>query len=233
METENDLLSRVRRRLETNRNWLCMIVGDTGSGKSFTALKIGELLDPDFDAKNVAFSPLELIQLIKISKPGDVVVMDEAGIQFGARNFMSRSNKILSGIFQAFRFKQIILIWTLPDLSMIDITARRLLHTYIETIGVDYKHEQTVVKWFDVKIDRWTGEYKHVYPRIMTSEGPVVVRTVRFGKPSDELIEAYESKKSKAFDEMLDNYEKMLLGLNDSEPPKEKKNKGKKEKKVS
>jgi len=207
---ENDVLGYVRKRIETNRNWLCMITGDTGSGKSYTALKIGELLDPDFNANNVAFSPLELIKLIKTAKPGDVVVMDEAGLQFGARNFMSRSNRVLSGIFQAFRFKQIILIWTLPDLSMIDITARRLLHTYIETLGVDYKHEQTVVKWFDVKIDRWTGEYKHVYPRIMTDNGVVVVKTVRFGKPSDELIGDYEHKKAVAFEHILEESEQIL-----------------------
>jgi len=205
-----DVLDYVRKRIETNRNWLCMITGDTGSGKSFTALKIGELLDADFNANNVAFSPLEMIKLIKISKPGDVVVMDEAGLQFGARDFMSRGNKALSGIFQAFRFKQIILIWTLPDLSMIDITARRLLHTYIETLGVDYKREQTVVKWFNIKIDRWTGDYKHVYPRIMTDNGLVVVKIVRFDKPSDELIAEYEAKKSKAFDELLDKYERSL-----------------------
>lgn len=205
-----DILDTVRHRLDTNRNFLAIIAGDTGSGKSFSALKIGELIDKSFTIDNVAFTPSELIALIKSVKPKSVIVMDEAGVSYGARDFMRRENKALGGLFQMFRFKLIALIWTLPDVAMLDVNARRLMHTYIETLGVDYRRNLSEVKWFSVKIDRWTGDVKHIYPRIATKHGYSVVKVVRFPKPSDALINAYEKKKQKAFDNVIEYCENIL-----------------------
>jgi len=226
-EINFNILDSVMHRLDTNRNFLAIIAGDTGSGKSMTALKIGELLDSSFGINNVAFTPSELVALIKNVKPKSVIVMDEAGVSYGARDFMKRENKALGGLFQMFRFKLIALIWTLPDVTMLDINARRLMHTYIETIGVDYRRNLSEVKWFSVKINRWTGEVKHIYPRIATKHGYSVVKVVRFPKPSEALINAYEKKKQKAFDNVMEYCERVLSS---EESPKKinKKPKGKK-----
>ena len=46
-------------RLNTNRNWLAIITGETGSGKSWTAAKMGEDLSAmtkrPFTSKNIVF----------------------------------------------------------------------------------------------------------------------------------------------------------------------------------
>jgi len=46
---------------QKNEHWMHVIVGREGSGKSHTAIKICELIDPDFDASNVFFDPSSTI----------------------------------------------------------------------------------------------------------------------------------------------------------------------------
>lgn len=202
-----DILNTVRARFEHNQNWLCIIVGDTGSGKSWTAIKIGSCLDPNFVANNVAFNTQELIHLIKTLPQKSLIVMDEAGVSYGSRESMSRQNVVMSKIFQAFRFKQIALIWTLPDTHQIDINARRLLHSYLETLPIDYEHGRSRVKWFNVRVDRWNAKIYTVYPRIRTSSGVKTITSVRFAKPPQDIIEAYEKKKQEAFCRLIDSCE--------------------------
>ena len=207
-----DILASVRERLDTNRNWLCIIAGDTGSGKSYTALKIGEMLGPTFDISHVIFSPLELIRAIDKATPKQVLVMDEAGTQFGARDFMKKENKVLGEVFQMFRFKQVAIIWTLPDMAMLDITARRLAHTYLETVSVDYEKEISRVKWFNISVNRWSGEFMHKYPRLWTKNGQSVIKIVGFEKPTEKLLKKYEEKKVSAFDEVIKYCENVMGG---------------------
>lgn len=198
------MTSVVKARLQRNQNWLCVITGDTGTGKSFSSLRLGSLIDEDFKIENVVFDVKELIDLIEVRPPGSLLVLDEAGISFGSRDFMSKQNKVMSSVIQMFRFKQIALIWTLPDISMIDIQARRLMHNFLETQPIDYKKEQTRVKWFEVYIDRWTGEFRHRFMKVETGNmGFAVVKVVNFNKPSEDLIKSYEKKKRQAFENLL------------------------------
>ena len=202
--TEDLVTNVVKARLQRNQNWLCVITGDTGTGKSFSSLRLGSLVDEDFRIENVVFDVKELIDLIEVRPPGSLLVLDEAGISFGSRDFMSKQNKVMSSVIQMFRFKQIALIWTLPDISMIDIQARRLMHNFLETQPIDYKKEQTRVKWFEVYIDRWTGEFRHRFMKVETGNmGFAVVKVVNFNKPSEDLIKSYEKKKKQAFENLL------------------------------
>jgi len=202
--TEDLVTNVVKARLQRNQNWLCVITGDTGTGKSFSSLRLGSLVDEDFRIENVVFDIKELIDLIEVRPPGSLLVLDEAGISFGSRDFMSKQNKVMSSVIQMFRFKQIALIWTLPDISMIDIQARRLMHNFLETQPIDYKKEQTRVKWFEVYIDRWTGEFRHRFMKVETGNmGFAVVKVVNFNKPSEDLIKSYEKKKKQAFENLL------------------------------
>jgi len=214
-EINFNILDSVIERLNTNRNWLCMIAGDTGTGKSYSALKLGEMIDPDFNLEKVAFTMKDTIKQVKEAEKKSVLVMDEAGVQFGSRESMSKQNKLLSKVLQTFRFKQIALIWTLPDMKMIDVNARRLMHTYLETLPVDYVHNHSCVKWFDVFIDRWTGEYKHRYMRVMDkSIGYGIVTAVKFPKPSKKLLTSYE-KISKEFKTQIIEEAELMLTENE------------------
>lgn len=214
MDVNYNILETVQKRLERNQNWLCVVTGDTGTGKSWLSIlmadKLSKMLGTKFSIDSVAFTPKELVNTIKTIPPKSTIIMDEAGVNYGARDFMRKENKALGSIFQMFRFKQLALIYTLPDSSMLDINARRLMHVYIETLPIDYRRNLSQVKWFNVHINRWSGEIIHKYPRVVTKNGYSVVKVVKFPKPSEALINAYEKKKSDAFDDLMDRCERIL-----------------------
>ena len=45
----------VKRKFANNQNFLCAIVGPTGTGKSLAAIRICEIIDKDFSAKRIVF----------------------------------------------------------------------------------------------------------------------------------------------------------------------------------
>lgn len=194
-------------RLNTNRNWLAIIAGETGSGKSWTAAKMGEdlsaMTNRPFTSKNIVFEADALLEFIQNSKPRSVIVLDEAGVELAAREFMSQRNRSMGKVFQVFRYKQLALIWTLPDLSMIDIQIRKLIHSFIETQPIDYVREKTRVKWFNIYIDRWTGDITRQFPRVKINGVTYVARGFSFGKPNMDIIKPYEQNKNVFFDKLL------------------------------
>jgi len=50
----HEVWNRINRR---NQHYMAALVGPEGSGKSWTALKIAEVIDPTFDADRVMFDP--------------------------------------------------------------------------------------------------------------------------------------------------------------------------------
>ena len=52
-------------RIRNNKNFIVAVTGPTGSGKSYSVLRQGETLDPDFNADNVCFTATQFMNLIK------------------------------------------------------------------------------------------------------------------------------------------------------------------------
>ena len=125
-----------RRRIRNNKNCLVIFTGDTGSGKSYGALRFAEKLDPEFNEKRIVFTPDKFLEIIRHDKElhsGNVIIFDEAGVGMASREWYSIQNKILSYVLQTFRFKNLIVIFTVPDFTYIDSQARKLFHFYFET----------------------------------------------------------------------------------------------------
>lgn len=196
--TIHKVLARVRKRIhQENKNALMIVCGETGSGKSYTALKIAELLMKRFSIKYVVFSAEEFIQLVNSGKlkKGDVIIWDEAGVGIPAKEWWSISNKMINYVLQVFRKENLIVIFTTPSFTFIDASTRRLFHAYIETVRVDFKRKQTIVKWMRVQYNPRFGKDYYKYHRVVNSEGINVVKKLRFGLPSEQLIKDYEDKK--------------------------------------
>lgn len=191
------LLENVEKRFQKNQNWLCLIVGGTGSGKSWSAIKLGEVLDPDFSIENICFYPEELLKLIKAGelKKGAVIVYDEAGITFGSRDFYTDINKALSYTLQGFRAFNYGVIFTTPSASFIDVHARKLFHNILETISLSYVNKYCVVKWKDVQHNPILDKTYYKYPRVKRGNRIKVIKSVKIYKASDKLLKDYEEKK--------------------------------------
>jgi hypothetical protein len=189
MYSPNFIAQIARNRIKQNKNFILAVCGQTGSGKSFIALRLGEDIDPDFNIKNVFFNPEAIFSILATDrpKPGTVLVFDEAGLGIGARDWQSQLNKDTSKLLQLFRFENLILIMTVPGLGFIDSQARKLVHAYVEPKRIDYKNETCWYSYHNFQYNpRLDKIYYHRYMDIDFH---------RIGKPSQSLIDEYEAKK--------------------------------------
>lgn len=213
METINlgdKFVNRIKTRLNIlNKNWLSIICGETGSGKSYSALSLANFIGP----MHLVFNPVEFLSLLtsKKIKRGHVIIFDEAGVGMSSREWYSMQNKLLGSVLQTFRNMNCAVIFTCPNLSFIDVQARKLFHNYIETSYLDYDKELSILKVYDIDVNSRLDKVYYKKPIFVDKEG----HTYKMGqltlpKPDKETVEYYEERKQayteklnqRAFDEM-------------------------------
>lgn len=210
---KHPILSMIRERINTNKNWMALIQGETGAGKSYTALRIGEILDENFSIKNVVFTPDEFSELLKSEtlKMGSVVVFDEGSISVSSKEWFSYSNKLLNNIIQTFRTKRLVVLFTLPNGRYLDSQVRNLFHAVIEPQGV--AGDMNSLKILKIMQNYREGKVYYAYYRFQDDKTKRFHKYIlcRIGKPSKELCEEYEKKRtpySKSLELDLTNYYK-------------------------
>jgi len=195
---ERWIAKEIRRRvLEYNLNAIAVWVGPTGSGKSYSALRLAELVDPEFVLAHLAFSAENFLDLVNEPdlKPGSVIVWDEAGLGMPAREWQSVFNRSVGYVLQSFRFKRIALFMTVPDQAFIDAQARALFHYYFECVSIDRAFSRVIAKPFITEHSPRFGKDYMKYPRIRLPTGTVKMGSVAFELPSKELRDHYERKR--------------------------------------
>jgi energy-coupling factor transporter ATP-binding protein EcfA2 len=201
MSQQNWFVEWAKRRMGSKRNFLIAIVGETGSGKSYMALRLGEVLDPnqDFNVSHVCFTPMEFFEALGNLKNNCFCCFDEAGISFSHREYMSMINKMLAMVFQTFRYKFINVIFTLPSLGYMDYVGRGLLHAVIRMtdrgIGTVYRVQKNFL-----------GRNIY-YPKIG------ILETY---PPSKELAEAYEAKKASIMESRYTSWKEELKATSEA-----------------
>ena len=197
----------IKQRLEQNKNALIAVVGETGSGKSYSALRLAELIDDDFNVSGkVCFRPIEFVKAVQRARKGAAIVFDEAGVGIPAREWWSIQNRLLDYVIQTFRFKNLCVIFTMPNLNFIDEHARLLFHYVLETQFIDYEAESVVLKPFKIMSYSRAKKTYLVYPRIKN----VVIRRLLVSKPSERVIKEYEAKKERYLSELYDEITETL-----------------------
>lgn len=196
------IVSRIRNMVhERKRNCLILVVGETGSGKSWTCVSLAEQIQPGFDAESqVVFSALEFIRLINSKKLrfGDVIVFEESGINYDSRSFMSATNQALNYITQSFRNMRLVVFFNCPHNAMLDKNIRRLFHYQLTTQSIDYDTGICTLKPFEISVSNIQGHEKiyNKYPRGLDQNGePCVFTALEVPKPSEANIDKYEVKK--------------------------------------
>lgn len=192
--------SYILSRIEKNKNFLGAITGSTGSGKSYSALSLGETLDPDFNVLNVCFTPKEFMDLIngktKQLKKGCVIIFDEIQVSMSHLEYQSIQAKVLNYIFQTFRYRNFILFMTSPHFSFINASLRKLFHSRIETVSIDNKTNLCKLKPMLIQVNQKTGDIYEKYLRVYDSNyGMIPIKEMHVRLPSDKLIVEYEAKK--------------------------------------
>ncbi len=201
-----------RRIMKENKNFLATFTGKTGSGKSYSCLFTGEdyykqKLNQEFPVENVCFSIKEFIERIQFIKKhnlkGQIVILEEAGVNIGSLDFNSKLVKIFNYILQSFRSLNICVLLNLPGFHMMSKQARELMHMKITTIEIDKKNKAVKLnaKW--IQINEQSGKTYWHKPMVKIGKEMVKLDYLMAGMPSQKLIEAYEGKKSDFLDTLL------------------------------
>lgn len=217
---------RILDLIRNNRNWFGGICGETGTGKSYASLRIGEMVDRRFDSEKVAFNVIELLQLIDSVNAKDLIIFDEAEA-WNARRAMKAENVVMGEIMAMLRYTQINIACTMPDLEMIDLNARRLMHDYLRTQyiqrdrAIEWKKDKSAVDWYVIKKSKIPLNDKSnlffVRPIIEYVDHINNVRrkekcgTVYLNAPDPTLLEEYEKRKDNNYKVKLKDVLKMLL----------------------
>ena len=215
-------------RIKNNKNALYFISGQTGSGKSWSAISICKQLDPDFDESRIVFSGSELLNLVNNGnlKKGSCILFDEAGIDLGNRTWQSLTNRVINYLLQTFRHKNFILIFTSPYMDFVDAATRKLFHAQFEVLGIDKEAKKTKLR---CKLIEYNGNYSkfyYKYLRIMIKAKRSYLTPIKLwnvAKPEEELVNNYESKKNVFTLALNQQIEKDLAKKNSQKEKKKKK----------
>lgn len=208
----------IHNRIKRNKNFVACITGPTGSGKSWSALRLAESIDPDFTIENLCFSPREFMSLVsgttKQLKKGSVIVFDEVQVSMSHLDYQSLQSKMLNYVFQTFRHRNFILFMTSPHFNFINASLRRLFHARIETISINPNEKQVTLKPLLLQVNQDTGDVYRKYLRVhVKGQGVVPLQRMRVSMPSDELIGAYEEKKTAFTQGLNESIERDLAKL--------------------
>lgn len=211
------ILSRAWDRLhKDNEHFMLCLVGEEGSGKSYTAIRIAQELDADFAADRVIFDVQELLRRLRDGEyeEGQAFVLDEAGVTLGRRTWQDRAQVLANQALQLIRSHNLALIFTLPALGELDSQAVSRLQAYFEIVE-KVPDEYVKGKWKYIKTDR-SDEGRGNYtpkPRIRHSDKPDErVDFLKFGPPHGEVVEEYLERKQA---HQAETYDEAISALED------------------
>lgn len=197
-ETLQMLRQKWRRLNVNNEHWMCCIVGEEGMGKSWTGIKIGSMIDPNFGADNVFFHPAEALERLRDGdfSAGDVWVLDEAGVGLGNRTWHDSGQVKLNQALQLIRSHNIGFIFTLPTLNELDKQGKNRLQNAFE---LREKRDGQFVRgrWFTSEVDRMgfsrsTGVWWD-HEVVNGKE----LQSIALTPPAAEVVDPYEEAKEK------------------------------------
>lgn len=205
------------RTTKQNRNCVIAVVGGTGTGKSYTCLRIMEnrakMLNREPDVRNCCRSTTEFMQRLNSGelKRGDVIILEEVGVNVSAREWQSKMNKLINYVFQTFRTQNLIVLLNLPDIRMLDINSQRILHAKIETLGIDFENQRSKFKFKIRKHRPSSGKDWWIFMKIRVGRAIKKIRSMSVLKPSDWLCDAYEKRRKEYTDKLNKEVEDSFL----------------------
>ncbi len=201
-----------------NGNWITMILGQPGTGKSWATLLMAYDLQrdkhnkPNFNPyESIFFTFEDLLNAVeKSNKRGKVFILDESGTVEGiqSRNFMSTNNKIASSLFQTMRVRGHIIFVIAPSAMMIDSQIRVIVHCDLTMLDHDSEKSWGTIKLHDP--DLWKAKTYRKYLVSIINGERVQWKTSYFSKPPQYLIDSYEHMQGLAKARMLKNYSQTL-----------------------
>lgn len=173
----------------------------TGCGKSYTALRLGEIIDKDFDINKVVYTPSEFLKVVDYIEEkgniGQVIVVDEGEVTAPAQMWYSFTNRAIAYTLATFRYLRSMAIFVVPSLSWLDKRIRLLTNF----VGFTQKEVRSRVigVYLDlrqVKTDLWGEKIYYSKIRLLRAEDYklITLNKLKMNLPSENLIKKYEEK---------------------------------------
>lgn len=192
----------IRKRIKNNKNFLVAVIGQTGSGKSYATISMSDILhNYNLPFDNICFKASQFMKRLdeglenNTLPKGSVLDWDEVGVDLNAKDWQTRTSKIISKVMQTFRTENLIVFFTVPFLDFISKDSRKLLHAYFQTEKIDRKRNVVIVKPFLIQVNQVTGKMYRKRLRVKSPDGGIVkVRSIAIPMPRKELVDFYEEK---------------------------------------
>ena len=197
MRPEKIIKLIVTRRHRLKKNTIIAITGDPGEGKSYVALRIGEIIDENFDPeKQVIYHPKDILARIEEARKHryKVLILDEAHVTIPARLWYSATNLAINFVLTTFRqLHRLCVIVVSPSLEEVDKSLRRLINYYFIISRTSNKF--AYVFPYQIKINRYAVQDQKAYLKrfMFQYEGKIYrVKSFLMKKPNEEICEKYE-----------------------------------------
>lgn len=139
---DNLLYKRIQQKIipriqKKDSDWVIVIDGPEGSGKSVFATQFGKVVDPSLDISRVCMTPEQFRNAIIGAKRGQCVIFDEAFTGLSSRAALSEINKLLVSLMMEMRQKNLFVIIVLPTFFMLEkyvalYRSKGLFHLYLK-----------------------------------------------------------------------------------------------------
>jgi ABC-type multidrug transport system ATPase subunit len=178
LKTDSVLMNYIINQIyHSPKNVIIVVVGQPGTGKSNTGVKLMYELNPELKTRDadevmnerVAFNSdrfMEILQDGRLHK-GDVVIWDEPQVGLNSRDAMTKYNKLINSVLTTFRHRQLVTIFCTPSLSYIDSAARKVISLFISMGDMNVQQGWSNIKVYQFKYNALADEYVPMRIRFM------------------------------------------------------------------
>ncbi len=186
---------------QANSNWMELYQGESGSGKTYCALKIAIEIDPTFDVSTqLVFDVRSLMRLVNSEdfkkRKWKIIIFDEPQTSINSRTWQSLTNKLMNFLVSTFRHQNCILFFCCPYRDFLDSASMKMLHCVTEMVTIDRKRNLVKTR---PKLQQYNSKLKKTYEHSIhiIKDGSVHKMIYDYiGKPPKESIKVYEKMKT-------------------------------------
>lgn len=121
METLKENLDGIKKLLnEHSYDWLNVVTGGEGTGKSTLSLRICRYVDPDFSVDQVVYTAEDFMDTARQLPPGSAIDVDEGALVFFSRDAMKTETKEAIQFLTGVRERNLFININVPDFFLLD-----------------------------------------------------------------------------------------------------------------
>jgi len=191
----------LKRIQKENSNWLELFQGESGSGKTWSAIRDCYERDPDFNvSKQLVFDFRSFMSLINSDwfkeKKIKQIVFDEPQTAISNRQWQSLANKLFNYLLTTFRHQNCIVLFCCPYRDFLDSSSMKMIHCITEMHRIDIKKGLVKTR---PKLQQYNSKLKKTYEHsiyVLRRGRPNKMMFDYIPKPPKELIDIYERMKT-------------------------------------